>query len=45
MLFRIDEWPTYYLVDKDGVILSNDLKPGEQLVKELGKQFEEKLRT
>jgi thiol-disulfide isomerase/thioredoxin len=41
-LFRVDEWPTYYLVDKDGVILSNDLRPGEPLVRELEKQLEEK---
>jgi len=39
-LFRIEEWPSYSLFDKDGVILSNSFKPGEPLVRELEKQFE-----
>ena len=38
-LFRVDEWPTYYLIGRDGVILANELRPGEQLVKEVEKQF------
>lgn len=41
-LFRVDEWPTYYLVGKDGIIVANDLRAGEQLVREVEKQFEGK---
>lgn len=38
-LFRVDQWPTYYLIGRDGIILANQLRPGEQLVKEVEKQF------
>ena len=38
-LFRVDRVPTYYLISRDGVILANDLRPGEQLVREVEKQF------
>ena len=38
-LFRIERWPTYYLIGRDGVIIANDLRPGEQLIKEVEKQF------
>jgi len=41
-LYRIEGWPTYYLIGKSGNILSNSLKPGESLIKEIRKQFQEK---
>lgn len=41
-LFRINGWPTYYLIGKDGNILTNNLRPGESLTKEIEKQFQEK---
>ncbi len=39
-LFRVEGWPTYYLIDKSGNILSNSLRPGESLTKEIQKQFQ-----
>jgi len=41
-LFRVEGWPTYYLIGKDGVILANNLRPGEQLVREVERQFGDK---
>ena len=41
-LFRVDSWPTYYLIGKDGVILATNLRPGGQLIRSVEKQFEEK---
>lgn len=41
-LFRVDAWPTYYLVGKDGVLLANDLRAGEQLISTVQRQFEAK---
>ena len=38
-LFRVEEWPTYYLIGRDGVIIANKLRPGEQLIEEVEKQF------
>lgn len=40
-LFRVDRWPTYYLIGRDGVILANELRPGEQLIKEVEKAFKD----
>ena len=40
-LFRVDGWPTYYLIGRDGVILANQLRPGEQLIKEVEKAFKD----
>ena len=41
-LYRVEAWPTYYLVGKDGMILSNNLRPGDPLIKEIEKQFGQK---
>lgn len=41
-LFRVEGWPTYYLIGKDGNILSNSLRPGDSLIQEIEKQFQEK---
>ena len=38
-LFRVEELPTYYLIGKDGSILANDLRPGEQLVREVSRNL------
>ena len=41
-LFRVDGWPTYYLIGKDGTIRANNLRPGDELIKEIEQQFEMK---
>jgi len=41
-LYRIEGWPTYFLIGKNGNILSNSLRPGDSLTKEIQKQFQEK---
>jgi peroxiredoxin len=39
-LFRVDGWPTYYLIGKDGTILAHDLRPGDELIKKIQQQFD-----
>ena len=39
-LFRVDGWPTYYLLGKDGRIVANNLRPGDELIKRIEQQFE-----
>ena len=34
-LYRIDRYPTYFLLDKEGKIVSNTLRPGEELYKKI----------
>lgn len=34
-LFRIDGYPTYFLLDKEGKIVSNTLRPGEDMYKKI----------
>lgn len=34
-LYRIDRYPTYFLLDKDGKIISNSLRPGADLYKKV----------
>lgn len=34
-LYRIDRYPTYFLLDPDGKIISNTLRPGEELYKKV----------
>jgi len=41
-LFRVDGWPTYYLIGNDGTIRANNLRPGDELVKKIEQQFEMK---
>jgi thiol-disulfide isomerase/thioredoxin len=41
-LFRVDGWPTYYLIGRDGKIRANDLRPGDELIKKIEEQFEVK---
>ena len=41
-LFRVDAWPTYYLIGKDGMIRANTLRPGDELIKKIEQQFEMK---
>jgi hypothetical protein len=41
-LFRVDGWPTYYLIGKDGTIRANDLRPGDELIRKREQQFEMK---
>lgn len=38
-LFRVDGWPTYFLIGKDGVIVANNLRPGAELIKEIEQQI------
>lgn len=38
-LFRVNGWPTYYLIGKDGTILANDLRPGDELIRKIQQQF------
>ena len=38
-LYRVDRWPTYFLVDRDGTIISDALH-AEQLKQELKKIFD-----
>jgi thiol-disulfide isomerase/thioredoxin len=41
-LFRVDGWPTYYLIGNDGTIRANNLRPGDELIKKVEQQFEMK---
>ncbi|HKA18436.1 MAG TPA: TlpA disulfide reductase family protein [Blastocatellia bacterium] len=41
-LFRVDGWPTYYLIGKDGTIRANNLRPGDELIEKIKEQFEVK---
>ena len=41
-LFRVDGWPTYYLIGKDGTIRANSLRPGDELIRKIEQQFEMK---
>ena len=41
-MFRVDGWPTYYLIGKDGSIRANNLRPGEELIEKIKEQFEVK---
>jgi peroxiredoxin len=41
-LFRVHEWPTYYLIGKDGTIRANNVRPGDELIKKIEQQFEMK---
>jgi len=41
-LFRVHEWPTYYLIGKDGTIRANNIRPGDELIKKIEQQFEMK---
>ena len=34
-LYRVDQYPTYFLIDKDGKIISNTLRPGEEMYKKI----------
>lgn len=34
-LYRIDSYPTYFLLDKEGKIVSNTLRPGEELFRKI----------
>jgi len=34
-MFRIQGWPTYYLIGSDGTILTGDLRPGDKLIGEI----------
>jgi peroxiredoxin len=34
-LYRVDQYPTYFLIDKDGKIISNTLRPGEEMYKKV----------
>ena len=34
-LYRIDRFPTYFLLDKDGKIISNSMRPGEEMYKKV----------
>lgn len=34
-LYRVDAYPTYFLIDKDGKILSNKMNAGEEMYKKL----------
>ena len=34
-LYRIDRYPTYFLLDEEGKIISNTLRPGEEFYKKL----------
>ncbi len=38
-LFRINGWPTYYLIGKDGTIVSRTLRPGNKLIQEINTQL------
>jgi thiol-disulfide isomerase/thioredoxin len=39
-LYRIDRYPTYFLLDKEGKIVSNTLRPGEELYKKIEEMLE-----
>jgi hypothetical protein len=41
-LFRVEGWPTYYLIGKDGTIGANNLRPGDELIRKIEQQFEVK---
>ena len=41
-LFRVDGWPTYYLIGKDGTIRANSLRPGDELIRKIEQQFDSK---
>jgi peroxiredoxin len=34
-LYRVDQYPTYFLLDKDGKIIANTLRPGEEMYKKV----------
>jgi len=34
-LYRVDQYPTYFLIDKDGKIISNTLRAGEEMYKKV----------
>ena len=34
-LYRVDQYPTYFLLDKDGKIISNTLRAGEEMYKKI----------
>lgn len=34
-LYRVDQFPTYFLIDKDGKIVSNTLRAGEEMYKKV----------
>ncbi|HKO96541.1 MAG TPA: TlpA disulfide reductase family protein [Pyrinomonadaceae bacterium] len=34
-LYRVDEYPTYFLLDKEGKIVSNTMRPGEEMYKKI----------
>jgi hypothetical protein len=38
-LFRVEGLPTYYLIGKEGAIVSADLRPGDELTKEIEQQL------
>jgi hypothetical protein len=42
LLFPVDEWPTYYLIGRDGTIRANNVRPGDELMKKIEQQFEMK---
>lgn len=39
-LYRIDRYPTYFLLDKEGKIISNTLRPNEELYKKIEQLLE-----
>ena len=41
-LFRVDGWPTYYLIGKDGTIRANNLRPGDELIEKIRQQVDMK---
>lgn len=39
-LYRVDRFPTYFLLDKDGRIISNSMRPGEEMYKKVEEMLE-----
>lgn len=39
-LFRVDRYPTYFLLDKEGKIISNTMRPGEEMYKKVEEMLE-----
>lgn len=39
-LYRVDRYPTYFLLDKEGKIISNTMRPGEEMYKKIEQMLE-----
>ncbi len=39
-LYRVDRYPTYFLLDKEGKIVSNTMRPGEDMYKKIEQLLE-----